>query len=70
MIWFFKDMKYIMKDCTIIGDKEYISKKVQLELFNIENIKLDVPVGKWRNLTETELSELNQLLENSSKTFD
>jgi hypothetical protein len=42
MIWFFKDMKYIMKDCTIIGDKEYISKKVQLELFNIENIKLDV----------------------------
>ena len=34
------------------------------------NIKLDVPTGKYRELTKDELSELNVLLENSSKTFD
>ena len=34
------------------------------------NIKLDVPIGKYREFTTEELLELNALLENSSKTFD
>ena len=34
------------------------------------NIKLDVPTGEYRELSEEELQELNGLLENSSKIFD
>ena len=34
------------------------------------NVKLDVPVGKWRDLTEEELKEINRLVSTSSKTFD
>jgi 23S rRNA pseudouridine2604 synthase len=34
------------------------------------NIQLDLPVGKWRDLTEKELEELNSLIADSSKTFD
>ncbi len=34
------------------------------------NIELDLPVGKYRDFTEKELLELNELLKNSSKTFD
>ena len=34
------------------------------------NIKLDVPTGEYREFTKQELMELNELLENSSKTFD
>ena len=32
------------------------------------NIKLDVPIGKYREFTREELSRLNGLLENSLKT--
>lgn len=42
-IAFLKEMKYITHDCTIIGDKGYISKEVQLDLFNTANIKLEIP---------------------------
>ena len=34
------------------------------------NIKLDVPTGTYREFTKQELIELNELLKNSSKTFD
>jgi len=30
-------------NCTLIGNKGYISSKVQLELFEIANIRLEVP---------------------------
>lgn len=32
------------------------------------NIRLDVPVGEYRNLTAEELSDLNKLLGESTKT--
>ena len=41
-----------------------------LKRVRIMNIKLDVPTGKYREFTKEELSKLNRLLENSSKTFD
>jgi len=41
-----------------------------LERVRIMNIKLDIPIGKYREFTKKELSELNRLLENSSKTFN
>ena len=41
-----------------------------LERVRIMNIKLDVPTGKYREFSKEELSELNGLIENSSKTYD
>ncbi|VAW12462.1 Ribosomal large subunit pseudouridine synthase F [hydrothermal vent metagenome] len=35
----------------------------------IMNVKLDVPVGKWRDLTDSELSEIYRLVAPSSKTI-
>lgn len=50
---------------------EYLGfKVVQLKRIRIMNIHLDLPVGKWRDLTEKELAELNYLIADSSKTFE
>lgn len=40
---------------------------VKLRRVRIMNIVLDQPVGKWRYLTDAELTELNRLLESSTK---
>lgn len=42
----------------------------QLKRIRIMNIQLDIPVGEWRDLTNQELSELNELISESSKTID
>lgn len=48
---------------------EYLGYEVTaLKRIRVLNISLDVPVGKYRHLTEKELKELNQMLESSSKT--
>ncbi|MDH6253095.1 23S rRNA pseudouridine2604 synthase [Chryseobacterium sp. H1D6B] len=50
---------------------EYLGYEVKkLKRIRIMNIKLDLPVGKWRDLTDAELSSLNILLGDSSKTID
>ncbi|WP_312076574.1 23S rRNA pseudouridine(2604) synthase RluF [Chryseobacterium sp.] len=50
---------------------EYLGYEVKkLKRIRIMNIKLDLPLGKWRDLTEAEMKDLNLLLENSSKTID
>jgi 23S rRNA pseudouridine2604 synthase len=46
---------------------EYDVKK--LMRIRIMNISLDLPAGKWRYLTHEEMSEINKLVANSSKTF-
>jgi 23S rRNA pseudouridine2604 synthase len=43
---------------------------VKLKRVRIMNIELDMPVGKWRDLTKAELSELNRLIATSTKTYD
>jgi 23S rRNA pseudouridine2604 synthase len=43
---------------------------VKLKRVRIMNVTLDVPVGKWRDLTEEELKEIHNLVANSSKTFE
>lgn len=49
---------------------EYLNYEVQtLKRIRIMNIKLDVAVGKYRELTQQELQELNKLLKDSTKTF-
>lgn len=50
---------------------EYLDYHVKkLKRIRIMNIKLDVPVGKWRDITEDELKEINRLVSASSKTHD
>ena len=48
---------------------EYLDYEVTaLKRIRIINISLDVPVGRYRELTTAEIKELNQLIEPSSKT--
>ena len=56
--------RQIRRMCESLGYRVISLKRVR-----IMNIKLDVPVGQYREFTKEELSKLNRLLENSSKTF-
>ena len=56
--------RQIRRMCDSLGYRVEPLKRVR-----IMNIKLDVPMGKYREFTKEELLELNGLLENSSKTF-
>jgi 23S rRNA pseudouridine2604 synthase len=48
---------------------EYLEYRVKkLRRIRIMNVKLDVPVGKWRDLTPSELKEIQYLVSDSSKT--
>jgi 23S rRNA pseudouridine2604 synthase len=50
---------------------EYLDYNVvALKRVRIMNVNLDVPVGKWRDLTPTELKEIHRLSADSVKTFD
>jgi 23S rRNA pseudouridine2604 synthase len=50
---------------------EYLGYEVtQLRRIRIMHIKLDIPVGKWRDLTAAELAKLKRLVSDSSKTHD
>ena len=57
--------RQIRRMCESLGYRVQSLKRVR-----IMNIKLDVPTGKYRELTKEELLELNELIVNSSKTFD
>jgi 23S rRNA pseudouridine2604 synthase len=48
---------------------EYLDYEVvALKRTRIINISLDIPVGQFRDLTESEITQLNELIEPSSKT--
>lgn len=50
---------------------EYLDYNVvKLKRIRIMNVKLDLPVGQWRDLTKKELTEINRLVAGSSKTND
>lgn len=57
--------RQIRRMCEYLG---YDVKK--LKRIRIMNIHLDLLVGKWRNLTASEMKELDKLLVDSQKTFD
>ena len=40
---YLKDVKYEYHDCSIFGDRGYISASIQLDLFESANIRLEVP---------------------------
>ncbi|MGB6151433.1 MAG: 23S rRNA pseudouridine(2604) synthase RluF [Pricia sp.] len=49
---------------------EHMDYRVRhLKRIRIMNVQLDVPVGKWRDLTDAELDEINRLTANSDKIF-
>ncbi|HOO85473.1 MAG TPA: 23S rRNA pseudouridine(2604) synthase RluF [Prolixibacteraceae bacterium] len=43
---------------------------VKLKRVRIMNVNLDLKPGKWRNLTQKEMEEINHLVANSKKTSD
>lgn len=50
---------------------EYFGFEVtKLKRIRIMHIELDMPPGKWRDLTSEELNELNRLVEHSTKTYE
>ena len=57
--------RQIRRMCDSLGYRVKSLKRIR-----IMNIKLDLPIGKYREFTKQELAELNRLLEKSSKTFD
>ena len=57
--------RQIRRMCEALGYRVRSLKRVR-----IMNIKLDVPKGGYRELSKEEILELNELLENSSKTYD
>ena len=57
--------RLIRRMCESLGYRVQSLKRVR-----IMNIKLDLPVGKYREFTKKELFELDKLLENSSKISD
>jgi len=57
--------RQIRRMCETLGYRVQSLKRVR-----IMNIKLDLPIGKFREFSKKELSELNELLKNSSKIFE
>jgi len=45
-IHYLNDLKYELSDCVLIGDKGYLGKQQQLNLFETANVKLEVPMRK------------------------
>ena len=41
---YLNDVNIEMENCTLIGDKAYLSKEIQLDLFTTSNIVLEVPM--------------------------
>ena len=48
---------------------EYLDYRVtKLQRIRIMNVVLDMPVGKWRDLTEKEIAQINIMIKDSRKT--
>lgn len=45
-VHYLKDIKQQIRDCTLLGDKGYLSADYQLDLFTAYNIKLEIPMRK------------------------
>lgn len=45
-IHYLNDVKNKFEDVVILGDKGYLSQSIQMDLFNYQNIRLEVPLRK------------------------
>ena len=52
-----------MNNCTLIGDRGYLSTQVQTDLFNYSNIKLDTPMRSNQKIIKSR----NIFLENQER---
>lgn len=57
--------RQIRRMCEFLG-----YEVTRLKRIRIMNVQLDLPVGKWRDLTQAELDEINNLVSDSAKTVD
>jgi 23S rRNA pseudouridine2604 synthase len=57
--------RQIRRMCQYLG-----YEVVQLKRIRIMNIHLDMPVGKWRDLSNKELKTIKDLVQDSAKTFE
>jgi 23S rRNA pseudouridine2604 synthase len=57
--------RQIRRMCDYLG-----YQVVKLKRVRIMNIRLDVPYGQWRYLTEKEFAEISSLVADSSKTYE
>jgi hypothetical protein len=48
-IRYLDDIRFELSNCTLIGDKAYLNKAVQLDLFSSANISLEVPMRENQN---------------------
>jgi 23S rRNA pseudouridine2604 synthase len=55
--------RQIRRMCEYLGNEV-----VELERYRLMNINLDLPVGKWRHLTDNELNGIFKMVRYSSKT--
>lgn len=42
-IHYLKDIREQLSDCTLLGNKGYLSSEIQIDLFNHANIELETP---------------------------
>jgi 23S rRNA pseudouridine2604 synthase len=57
--------RQIRRMCQYLG-----YEVVKLKRVRIMNVNLDLKPGKWRNLTQKEMDEINRLVADSKKTRD
>ena len=57
--------RQIRRMCAHLNYEVYKLKRIR-----IMNINLDLPYGEWRDLSESEMKEMNALIAYSHKTFD
>ena len=55
--------RQIRRMCEYLGNEV-----VELERYRIMNIDMDIPLGKWRHLTDKELNGIFKMVRHSSKT--
>lgn len=65
-IHYLKDIKQQIKDCTLLGDKGYLSSEYQLDLFTSQNIKLEVPMRK----NQKDYKELPYIIRKARKRIE
>jgi len=57
--------RQIRRMCEFLDYRVYKLKRIR-----IMNVRLDLPVGKWRHLSPEEVAEIHRLSASSSKTFE
>ena len=67
---FLQDIKHQMNNCTLIGDRGYLSTQVQTDLFNYANIKLDTPMRSNQKIIKSKKYILENQERESKRYFD